>query len=155
MHCDVRLDPSSGCIVAFTSNANNGADMWHELADELRSAGLPIKGCSNIEALGRPTGPPPGCVGSYLNGKMELLVAANDTGALNIAIDGDVAMELILREDLNFSAAEQPAMRGRFLRDPITGEIERIQLGIAVACRRSAASENEQYLIGAQAAFIE
>jgi CubicO group peptidase (beta-lactamase class C family) len=154
MHCDVRVDPSSGCIVAFTSNANTGADMWYELADELREAGLPIKDYSNIEALGRPAVPPPGCIGSYLNGKMELLVAATDTGALSVAPDGEAAIELIFREDLNFSAAEQPAMRGRFLRDPITGEIERIQFGIAVARRRSAASEGKRYLMGTQTAFV-
>ena len=153
-HCDVRIDPSSGCIVAFTSNADTGADMGYELADELRRAGLPIKDRSNIEALRRPTVPPRGCVGSYLNGKMEYLVAPTDTGALSIVPDGDVAMELIFSEDLNFSTVGQPAMRGRFLRDPITGKIERIQLGIVVACRRSAASENERYVMGAQTAFI-
>jgi CubicO group peptidase (beta-lactamase class C family) len=153
-HCYVLLDPSSGCIVAFTSNADTGGDMWYELADELRRAGLPIKGCSNIEVQGRPTVPPPGCVGSYLNGTMEVLVTATDTGALSIALDGDIAMELIFFEDLNFSVAGQPAMRGRFLRDPITGEVERIQFGIVVACRRSVASENERCVVGAQAAFI-
>jgi hypothetical protein len=153
-YCDVRLGPSSDCIVAFTSNGNTGCSMWYELADELRRAGLPIRGCSNIEALGLPTVPPPGCVGSYLNGNFELLVAATDTGALSIAVNGDVAGELIFFEDLSFSAVEQPAMRGRFLRDPITGELELIQLGIAVARRQSAASENERYLVGAQTAFI-
>lgn len=153
-HCDVRLDPSSGCIVAFTSNANTGTNMWYELADELRRAGLPIKGCSNIEALGRPTVPPRGCVGSYLNGKVEYLVAPTGTGAVSIAINGDVAMELIFFEDLNFSVVEHPVMRGRFLRDPVTGEIERIQFGIVVACRRSVASENGRCLVGVQTAFI-
>jgi CubicO group peptidase (beta-lactamase class C family) len=152
--CDVRLDPSSGCIVAFTSNANSGADMWCDLVDELRRAGLPIKERSNVEVLGRPTVPPPGCVGRYLNGKTELLVAATDTGALSVAFDDDVAMELIFFEDLNFSTVGQPATPGRFLRDPITGEIERIQFGLAVSCRQSVASENERCLMGTQTAFI-
>jgi CubicO group peptidase (beta-lactamase class C family) len=151
--CDVRLDPSSGCIVAFTSNANSGADMWCDLLDELRRAGLPIKERSNVEALGRPTVPPPGCVGRYLNGKTELLVAATDTGALSV-VDDDGAMELIFFEDLNFSTVRQPAIPGRFLRDPITGEIERIQFGLAVSCRQSVASENERCLMGTQTAFI-
>jgi CubicO group peptidase (beta-lactamase class C family) len=153
-HCDVRLDPSSGCIVAFTSNANTGVSMWYELADELRRAGLPIRDSSNIQTLGRPTMPPSGCAGSYLNGKMEVLVAATDTGALSIALDGGDAKELIFFEDQSFSAAEQPAMRGRFLRDPITGEFERIQFGLGVARRQPAASENERRLLGARAAFI-
>lgn len=85
---------------------------------------------------------------------MEILVAATDTGALSIALDGDAAKELISFDDLSFSTVEQPAMRGRFLRDPITGEPERIQFGIAVACRRSAASENDRRLMVAQTAFI-
>jgi CubicO group peptidase (beta-lactamase class C family) len=152
-YCDVRLDPYSGCVVAFTSNANTGVNMWDELADELRGAGLPIMGCSNIAALGCPTMPPPGCIGSYRNGKLELLVAATDTGALSMTLDG-VTRELIFFEDLSFSALEQPAMRGRFLRDPITGELDRIQLGLGVARRQSAARENERCLTGAQTAFI-
>ncbi|MGH3784457.1 MAG: serine hydrolase domain-containing protein, partial [Pseudonocardiaceae bacterium] len=152
-YCDVRLDPYSGCVVAFTSNANTGVSMWDELADELRRVGLPIMGCS-MAALGRPTTPPPGCVGSYRNGKLELLVAATDMGALSMTPDGHVTRELIFFEDLSFSAVDQPAMRGRFLRDPITGELERIQLGLWVARRQSAEIENERCLTGAQSAFI-
>jgi CubicO group peptidase (beta-lactamase class C family) len=152
-YCDVRLDPRSGCVVAFTSNANTGVGMWNEMADELRVAGLPIMDCSNISALGRPTMPPPGCVGSYRNGKLEFLIATTDTGALSITIDGGTTRELMF-EDLSFSAVEQPEMRGRFLRDPITGQLERIQLGIWVARRQSAVSENERCLMRTQAAFV-
>ena len=153
-YCDVRIDPYSDCVVAFTSNANTGVNMWYELVDELRRAGLPIRDCCNTAALGRPTIPPPGCVGSYRNGKLEVLVESTDTGALSIALDGDVAKELIFFEDLSFSAVEQPAMRGRFMRDPITGQVERIQLGIGVARRQSAVTENEPCLMGAQTAFV-
>ncbi|MGH3900676.1 MAG: hypothetical protein ACRDTA_21005, partial [Pseudonocardiaceae bacterium] len=136
-YCDVRLNPSRGCVVAFTSNANTGRGMWRELVDELRRAGLdlPIRDYSKIETLGRPTVPPPGCVGSYLNGDIEWSVAAADTGALSL-IDGDVGIELILFEDLSFSVREQPSTRvGRFLRDSITGELERIQIDRYVARR--------------------
>jgi CubicO group peptidase (beta-lactamase class C family) len=136
-YCDVRIDPSSGCVLAFTSNANTGRGMWRELVDELRREGLalPIRDYSNIEALGRPTVPPPGCVGSYLNGDIEVLVAATNTGALSL-INGDNGTELILFDDLSFSAREQPSTRvGRFLRDSITGELERIQIDRYVARR--------------------
>jgi CubicO group peptidase (beta-lactamase class C family) len=153
-YCDVRLSPFSGCVVAFTSNASNGVSMWYELADELRSAGLPIKGCSDIETLGRPAVPPPGCVGSYVNGKIELLVSATDTGALSVALDGNVVQNLTFFEDLSFLAAEQPAMRGRFLQDPITGEIERIQLGIAVARRQLVVNENGRCSMAPHVAFV-
>jgi CubicO group peptidase (beta-lactamase class C family) len=136
-HCNVRIDPSSGCVVAFTSNANTGRDMWRELVDELRRGGLdlPIRDYSNAEALGRPTVPPPGCIGSYLNGDIEWSVAAADTGALSL-IDGDGGTELILFDDLSFSARQQPSTRvGRFLRDSITGELEQLQIDMHVARR--------------------
>ncbi|HEX6402272.1 MAG TPA: serine hydrolase domain-containing protein [Pseudonocardiaceae bacterium] len=148
--CDVRLDPVSGCIVAFTSNANSGG-MWHELIDELRRAGLPIRDCSNTEVRGRPTVPPPGCAGSYLNGKAEWTISVTETGTLCLAVDGDVIAEFTCFEDLRFSAPAQPKIRGRFLRDPTNGDINRIQVGLCVALRESAISENRQYLYGAAA----
>lgn len=150
---NLRLDPSSGCVVAFTSNANTGPDMWKELVDELRTAGLPIKEYSNSEALERPTVHPPGCVGSYLNDDIEWSVAADDTGALSL-IDGDVKTGLILFDDLSFSAREQPSTRiGRFLRDSITGEIERIQVDMYVG-RRNRLDVRAGMLVGAQISAV-
>lgn len=151
--CHVRFDPFSGCIVAFTSNANPGG-MWCELVDELRRVGLPIRNGSTIEPLGRPMAPQPDCVGNYLNGKCELLVEVTDTGALSVAVDGGVSKELIFFEDLSFSFREQPSVRGRFLRDQITGDVERIQANLYTFRRQSTASENRQCLIGAQTALV-
>jgi CubicO group peptidase (beta-lactamase class C family) len=150
---NLRLDPVSRCVVAFTSNANTGRGMWDELVEELRREGLrlPIRD-SNIEAPGRPTAPPPACVGRYLNGNIELSVAATDTGALNLAIDGNIEAELILFDDLSFSARDKPSVRlGRFLRDPITGDLERIQFTMYVGRRASATSEDGRCLTRAQA----
>jgi hypothetical protein len=133
--CHVRLDPFSGCVVAFTSNASTGGMWWYELVDELRRAGLTIR--DDTESLEHPMEPPPGCVGSYLNGKAELLVEATDTGALSlVGIDG-VRNELILFEDLSFSLREKPSIRGRFLRDPITGDFELLQADIWTYRRQS------------------
>jgi hypothetical protein len=137
---NLRIDPASGCVVAFNSNANVGADMWEELVDELRTAGLPIKDYSDTEALERPTVHAPDCAGSYLNGNIEWSVAAADTGALSL-IDGDVRTELILFDDLSFATRDQPSTRvGRFLRDSVTGEFERIQVTMYVGRRRRARS---------------
>jgi hypothetical protein len=151
---DVRLDPVSGYVVAFTSNANTGVGMWEELVDELRRVGIPVRDCSNIDALGQPTVPPPGCVGSYLNGKTEWSISAADTNAFSLAINGDFMTELIFFEDLRFSAWRQPSIRGRFLRDPITGDIEKMQIGLHIAYRHSAKSESGRYLVGAKTAFV-
>jgi CubicO group peptidase (beta-lactamase class C family) len=145
--CDVRLDPVSGCIVAFTSNAKRGG-MWYELIDELRRAGIPIRDCSDT-IWGRPILPPSGCAGSYLNGKAEFSISVTETGAFSLAIDDDVIAECTCFEDLSFSAPTQPEIRGRFLRDPISGDINRIQVGLYIARRQSAARENRQHLYGA------
>ena len=143
--CDVRLDPVSGCIVAFTSNAQRGG-MWHELIDELRRAGLPIKDCSDTNVRGRPTVPPAGCAGSYQNGKVEVSITVTETGSLSLAIAGNIVAEVICFEDLSFFAPAQPEIRGRFLRDPMSGDIDAIQYGLYVVRRQPAARENRQYL---------
>lgn len=132
---NVRIDPASGCVVAFNSNANVGADMWDELVGELRAAGLLIKDYSHSEVLGRSTVYSPGCAGSYLNGAIEWSVVAADTGALSL-INGDVRTDLVLFDDLSFATRDQPSTRfGRFLRDSATGEFERIQVNMYVGRR--------------------
>ncbi|MFY9809357.1 MAG: serine hydrolase domain-containing protein [Pseudonocardiaceae bacterium] len=132
---NLRIDPAGRCVVAFTSNANVGVDMWDELVAELRAAGLPIEDYSNREAMPRPIVHSPDCAGSYLNGDIEWSVTSAGTGALSL-IDGDAKTELILFDDLSFSTAEQPSTRiGRFLRDPITGEPERMQVTMYVGRR--------------------
>ncbi|HEY6423716.1 MAG TPA: serine hydrolase domain-containing protein [Pseudonocardiaceae bacterium] len=140
---NLRIDPASGCVVAFTSNANTGPDMWNDLVDELCTAGLPIEDYANSEVLEGPTVHSPGCAGTYQNEDIEWSVEATDTGALSL-IDGDVRTDLILFDDLSFSARELPSTRiGRFLRDPITGELERIQIDMYVGrrIRRQARTE--------------
>ncbi|MDQ3764632.1 MAG: beta-lactamase family protein [Actinomycetota bacterium] len=136
-YCDVRLDPSSGNVVAFTSNANTGRGMWWELVNELRRKGLdlPTRNHSGIEVLGRSTVPPPGCVGSYLNADYEVSIVAANTGSLTL-IDGNKRTELIFFDDLSFAAREQPsAVLGRFLRDSTTGKLDLIQIDESVVRR--------------------
>jgi CubicO group peptidase (beta-lactamase class C family) len=86
--CYFRVEPISGSIVAFTSNANMGPAMWQELVDELDKAGLPIGNYSAIRALGSSMAPLPGCVGSYLNGDTELSVTAQENGDLSLESEG-------------------------------------------------------------------
>lgn len=132
---NLRIDPAGRCVVAFNSNANVGVDMWEELVAELRTAGLPIEDYSNREAMQRPIVHSPGCAGNYLNGDIEWSVTSAGTGVLSL-IDGDAKTELVLFDDLSFSTAEQPSTRmGRFLRDPITGELERMQVTMYVGRR--------------------
>ena len=151
--CNIRIDPGSGCVVAFTSNANPGG-MWGELVCELRTAGLSVGDWSHSEALKRPMAPPPGCVGSYLNGTAELLIESTGTGAVSFTANGGAAQELIIFEDLSFSFREQPSVRGRFLRDPVSRNIEWLQANLYAARRQSAASEIRQVLMEERSAFV-
>jgi hypothetical protein len=150
--CNIRIDPRTGCIVAFTSNANPGG-MWDELVGELRTAGLSVGDWSHSESLQRPMAPPPDCVGSYLNGNAELLIEFTDTGALTVVVNGGVAQELIFFEDLSFSFRGQPSVRGRFLRDSVSGNIEWIQANLYAARRQSAASDVRHVLMDSQTAI--
>ena len=138
--CYVRVEPVNGYIVAFTCNANIGLKMWQELVGELGKAGLPIGNYSIIEALGPPTAPPPGCVGSYLNGDHEFFsVTAQENGDLSWGGEGE-ALPLVFHEGLIFSVEDRTSGQwtpaGRFLRDPITGDLDLVQMNGRVARRR-------------------
>ena len=138
--CYFRVEPISGSIVAFTSNANIELGMWQELVDELDKAGLPIGNYSIIEALGPPTAPPPGCVGSYLNGDDEFFsVTAQENGDLSLEVEGE-ALPLVFHEGLIFSQEDPTSGRripaGRFLHDPTTGDLDLIQINGRVLRRQ-------------------
>jgi CubicO group peptidase (beta-lactamase class C family) len=137
--CYLRVDPVNGSVVAFTSNANVGLLMWQELCAELRRAALPIGSYSATEALGQPTTPPPGCVGSYRNGDTEYLVTDQGNGKHCLVVDGEAVAWLRFHEDLVFSQQDvtsgQWVCAGRFLRNPVTGDLDGILFGGRVGCR--------------------
>lgn len=138
--CYLRADPHSGCVIAFTSNANIGLDMWQELVTELGRLGLPIMNYSTAELLGAPTPPPAGCLGSYLNGDTEYSVEAGEDGNFYFLVDGTPVARLSFQDGLFFSqhdlASGEFEHAGRFLRDPSTGCIDHLQTCGRLACRR-------------------
>jgi CubicO group peptidase (beta-lactamase class C family) len=139
--CYIRIDPANGSIVAFTSNANTGLQMWKELVHELDRTGLPIGDYSTPETLGPPTAPPPGCVGTYMNGDAEWFsLTKQDNGNLSWESEGNV-LPLTVHEGLLFSvedpASGQRITGGRFLGDPVTGDYDRIQINGRVARRHT------------------
>jgi CubicO group peptidase (beta-lactamase class C family) len=149
--CYLRVDPVEGCVVAFTSNANLGVDLWQELVTELNRMGLPIKNYSATEALGPTTLPPPGCAGNYWNGDLEYSVTAQRNGTHQLAIDGEVVARLKFHEGLIFSQHDpnsgQFVQAGRLLRDPITGNLDLIQIAGRLGRRQiRAASEDSNTL---------
>ena len=155
--CYLRVDPVSGSVVAFTSNANLGFSMWQELVAELCRAGLLVESYSTVEA-GRPTTPPPGCVGSYRNGDTEYLVTLQGNGKHCLVVDGEVVAWLRFHEDLIFSQQDVTSgqwMRpGCFLRNPVTGDLSGILVNGRVGRRQSATGENGRCLIAAQTGSV-
>ncbi len=153
--CYLRVEPVNGSVIAFTSNANIGLGMWQELLAELCRAGLPIESCSTVGALGRPTAPPPDCVGIYRNGDVEYSVALQRNGTHCLAVDGEAVSWLTFHEDLIFSQQDidsgQWMHAGRFLRNPVTGDLDGIIVGGRVGRRQSATRENGPCLIVAHA----
>jgi CubicO group peptidase (beta-lactamase class C family) len=156
--CYLRVDPVNGSVVAFTSNANLGLYMWQELVEELRRAGLPIESHLTVGALGLPTAPPPGCVGSYRNGDTEYLVTRQENGKHCLVIDGEAVAWLTFHEDLMFSQHDvtsgQCMRAGRFLRNPVTGNVGGILVNGRVGRRQSTTHENWPSFIAAQIASV-
>lgn len=137
--CYFRIDPLSGCVIAFTSNASIGLGMWRELVVELGRAGIPVRNYSGRKTLGTPTAPPSGCVGSYRNGDVEYTVAARRDGEFYLSVDGETVARLSFHDGLTFFQQDLDSGEwthpGRFLRDPATGDLDRIQVDGRVAHR--------------------
>ncbi|HEU0088338.1 MAG TPA: serine hydrolase domain-containing protein [Pseudonocardiaceae bacterium] len=154
--CYFRVEPVNGSVVAFTSNANIGVCVWRELLPELCRAGLPLKSYSTVEALGRPTAPPPGCLGSYRNGDTEYSVTLLDNGNHCLTIDGEAVAWLRFHEGLIYSQQDMTSGQwtnaGRFLRNPVTGDLDGILVNGRVGSRQSVTGENMRCLITTQTA---
>jgi CubicO group peptidase (beta-lactamase class C family) len=140
--CYLRVEPTKGCVVAFTCNANIGLGMWRELATELQAMGLPVCDYSAGARLGRPTTAPRGCSGDYVNGDVEYSVGVAN-GECYLAIDGEPVSRLAFYGDgLVFSQHDldsgEQILPGRFLRNAITGDLDGITVGGRVGRRKSA-----------------
>ncbi|MBP2473360.1 CubicO group peptidase (beta-lactamase class C family) [Crossiella equi] len=134
----LRVNADSGVAIAFTSNANTGIGLWAELVDELEAAGIPV-GSYRLDVPGQRTTVPPEIFGSYRNGDTEYTVTPAEDATLRLAIDGEIVARLTPHEGLMFAQQDwesgQFVHPGRFLRDPVTGELDRIQVSGRLARR--------------------
>jgi CubicO group peptidase (beta-lactamase class C family) len=140
--CYVRINPADGWVVALTSNANTGVDLWQDFQAELARVGVPI----NVPRIPMPGGPraapPRGCADQYTNGDIQCTVKTGSDGAVYLSADGQNFVRLTFYENLTFTfSAPDPkslgqVSAGRFVRDPVTGRIYGIYVAGRLARRR-------------------
>ncbi|MBB4677121.1 serine hydrolase domain-containing protein [Crossiella cryophila] len=134
----LRVNADSSQAIAFTSNGNTGIGLWAELVDELAEVGIEV-GSYRLDVPGRRTTVPPEIFGSYLNGDTEYTVSPAEDATLRLAIDGEIVARLTPHEGLMFAQQDwesgQLVHPGRFLRDPVTGVLDRIQVSGRLARR--------------------
>jgi len=137
--CHLRVQPRSGTVVAFTSNAGTGDDAWAALVEELRAAGLPIGNYANRTTMDRQLPLSPACFGHYVNGDTEYSIDVLD-GHPCVTVAGEVFGELRLHEQWSFSVRDPNSGRriqaGRFMNNPLTGLISGLQTGGRIARRQ-------------------
>ncbi|MGH3513407.1 MAG: serine hydrolase domain-containing protein [Pseudonocardiaceae bacterium] len=131
--CYLRIDPVGGWVVALTTNANTGSYLWEDLRTELRRAHLPMGAPKPDISSQVPVAPPADCVGSYCNGLTEYLITAAEDGALCLASGGELIARLAFYGPgmdfvLHDLTSGQGLHVGRFLRDPITRQVEQLQI---------------------------
>ncbi|MFI1657357.1 serine hydrolase domain-containing protein [Streptomyces sp. NPDC020472] len=129
----LRVDPSTGTVVALTANGSSGARLWESLLGRLRETGLEV-GDRPRDAGGAESVPaPPECAGHYVNGDWSCRVEAED-GDLLLSVAGAAPVRLLVGGDLSFRTPSEGGPRaampylGRFLRDPATGAPDRVQI---------------------------
>ncbi|MGH3918221.1 MAG: serine hydrolase domain-containing protein [Pseudonocardiaceae bacterium] len=137
--CYLRIEPVGGWVVALTTNANTGSHLWEKLRTELRQPNLPL-GVNGRDVLPRAVAASPTeCVGSYSNGPTEYLVTAAVDGDLCLAIGNELTARLAFYDDTDFVLLDltsgQQMQAGRFLRDPVTKQVEQLQIVGRIARR--------------------
>ncbi|MEV7185650.1 serine hydrolase domain-containing protein [Kitasatospora sp. NPDC093102] len=129
----LRLNPATGTVVALTANGSTGARLWESLLGRLGETGLEVGDHPRDTRGAEPVPAPAQCAGDYANGDWSCRVEA-DGGDLLLSIAGAEAVRLLVAEDLSFRTPSDGGARaampylGRFLRDPVTGDVDRVQI---------------------------
>lgn len=138
--CYLRIEPADGWVVALTTNANTGSYLWAQLCTELRWPKLPLAAHHRALPPPTPVAPSTDCVGRYFNGPAEYHVTIADDGALYLANGDELTARLAFYDDLDFVLRDltsgQGMHAGRFLRDPITKQVNQVLIGGRLAQRR-------------------
>ncbi|MCX5208775.1 beta-lactamase family protein [Kitasatospora sp. NBC_00240] len=130
----LRANPSTGTVVALTANGSTGARLWESLLGRLGETGLEVGDHPRDPGAGESVPAPTGCAGLYVNGDWSCRAQAAGDGELLLSVAGAAPVRLVVGPDLSFrtpsdggSRAAMPYL-GRFLRDPATGDVDRVQI---------------------------
>lgn len=121
--CHLRIDPVSGTVVAFTSNASTGEQMWADVVKSLRDRGVVDR--APLPELGPPVPAPEDCFGRYANGGAGVVVRQVDDEVV-LFIGARPHAVMTCHADLRFRL--ENGHEGRFLRDETTSRIEYMQI---------------------------
>ncbi|SDI12796.1 CubicO group peptidase, beta-lactamase class C family [Actinokineospora alba] len=113
--CHLRMNPSTGTVVAMTANAGSGFALWRALAAELPAYGVPVKDHDPMPETGDPTPVPPGCEGDYDNGGTVYSIVHRGPESLRLTVDEEPFADLTFGADLRFT-----------MRDCDTGETDQV-----------------------------
>ena len=137
--CYLRIDPADGWIIALTTNTSTGIGLWQELLALLADTGIPVTGGGRPTVDDSPAAAPADCAGAYVNGDSEYVVTRSD-GRFSLTVDGADFVVLASGDGLTFALLDRSTGQrlpgGRFRQDPVTGEIDGIQVNGRLACRQ-------------------
>ncbi|WP_282692100.1 serine hydrolase domain-containing protein [Streptomyces sp. CC208A] len=137
----LRVHPPTRTVVALTANGSTGARLWESLLGRLAGTGLRVGDHPRDTSGTGPVPAPPECAGRYVNGDWSCRVET-DGGDLLLSVAGTAPVRLHVGEDLAFRTPSDGGPRaampylGRFLRDPATGGIDRVQITGRLSVRR-------------------
>ncbi|MEV4051950.1 serine hydrolase domain-containing protein [Amycolatopsis sp. NPDC049688] len=128
----LRIHPENGCVIAVTTNAGTGLDLWIDLSADLRDLDLPRPQYTAPPLAQDPVPAVPEYSGTYANGETRYSIVAQD-GRAYCSIDRDTQVELTCYPPDLFSVPDplsgSRAGYGRFARDPVTGTVTGIRSG--------------------------
>jgi hypothetical protein len=134
--CYLRIEPASGRVIAFTSNASTGAHLWSGLGLHCGESGPDL-----TDAVPAPAA----CAGSYVNGDVEFVVSVRH-GRGTLIVDDEAPVPMTFHSGLVFSVPDpqtrRPVLGGRFLSAPGIGRIHALQIGGRLASRSTTARES-------------
>ncbi|MER6844294.1 serine hydrolase domain-containing protein [Streptomyces platensis] len=142
--CHLRFDPVGGTVVALTTNADTGQELWGALLAALRARGVKVADhlVTGPAGLGPSAPAPDTCLGRYVNGDLDYTVGRDGGGLwLGVGPHGRYAVECDagLRFALRPRSGGPFVHRGRFLRAPggpaADGQIRHLQVSGRVARR--------------------